>query len=122
MEAQVPQPITASSTRFGPLTLAQLGWCSVAAAGPFLLLVRLHLSGAAGAGLSLPTTLAGLVAAFARPEGRPAAAWVSDWARFHRQPRELGHPIARAAPSDRRGWRRIDPAGIEVAAGRGGCR
>lgn len=107
MEAQVPQPISASSTRFGALTLSQLGWCALAAAAPFLLLVRCHLPLATGTGLSLPSTLAGLVAAFARPEGRPAAAWAADWARFHREPRELEHPAAHAT-RDERGWRPLD--------------
>ncbi|HVA21613.1 MAG TPA: hypothetical protein VNN74_05920 [Candidatus Micrarchaeia archaeon] len=108
MEAQVPQPITASSTRFGPLTLPQLGWCGAAAAAPFILLVRWHLPLVPGGGLSLPTTLAGLAAAFARPDGRPAAAWCLDWARYRRRPRELRHPSAGAGPCAERAWRAVD--------------
>lgn len=113
VEAQVPQPITHSASRFGPLTLPQLGWCTAAGAAPFLLLVRCHLPLGPGALLSLPTTVGGLAAAFVRPEGRSASEWVADWARFRRQPRELHHPASSPQP-DGEGWWPVDLASPTV--------
>ncbi len=110
MHAEIPQPVTGTAARFDRLTLAQVGWLTLAGAGPFWLIVRCHLGLALGAGLGAPGAVAGLVAAFGRVEARPAPAWVADWTRFQRQPRCLAHPadLARGPGPE---WVPVDPAG-----------
>ena len=108
MQAEIPQPVTGTAARFDRLTLAQVGWLTLAGAGPFLLIVRCHLGLALGAALGAPGAIAGLVAAFGRVEARPAPAWVADWTRFQHQPRCLTHPADLAASPDP-AWVPVDP-------------
>jgi hypothetical protein len=91
MEAEIPQSISGTPTRWGGFTAPQLGWIAVGAALPYLLL-RCHLGVPLLLILSTPWLAAALVFAFGRYEGRRLDAWTTDWVAFLFQPHRLHHP------------------------------
>jgi|GEM_PF-3363145 len=91
MQAEIPQSISGTPTRWGAFTAPQLGWIAVGAALPYLLM-RCHLGVPLLVILSAPWLAAALVLAFARYEGRRLDAWSNDWLAFVFQPHHLQHP------------------------------
>jgi hypothetical protein len=105
MQAEIPQSISGTPTRWGAFTAPQLGWIAVGAALPYLLL-RCHVGVPLLVILSTPWLAAALAFAFGRCEGRRLDAWTMDWLAFLVQPHHLHHPEA-AAPG--RPYIEIDP-------------
>jgi hypothetical protein len=97
MQAEIPQSISGTPTRWGAFTAPQLGWIAVGACLPYLLL-RCHLEVPLLLVFSTPWLAAALVLAFGRYEGRRLDAWTTDWLAFLLQPHRLHHPGSPTTP------------------------
>jgi hypothetical protein len=109
MQAEIPQPISGTPTRWGAFTAPQLAWIAVGVALPYLLL-RCHLGVPLLLILSTPWLATALVLAFGRYEGRRLDAWTTDWLAFLFQPHRLQHPDTLAT---RRPYVEVDSDGLK---------
>lgn len=106
-QAEIPQPIGATPTRWGGFTTVQLSWIGLGAALPYLLL-RLHLSPLPALVISTPWLALALIFAFGRRDGRRMDAWVGDWVVFKFQPHLLRHPGVPTASRSPSGYVDVD--------------
>lgn len=114
MQAEIPQPISATPMRWGGVTTPQLGWIAVGASVPYALL-RFHLGAAPTLVASAPWLAAALLLAVGRREGRRLDLWVLDWLAFQIQPHRLRHPGASSLGRDG-AYVEVDPGGLGAAS------
>lgn len=116
MQAEIPQPISATPMRWGAFTTPQLGWLAVGSALPYLLL-RCHLGVSLILLPSTPWLGVALAFAFGAYEGRRLDAWTADWLLFLVQPHRLYHPQALASDQGFSRYVEVDDAMVGPESG-----